>query len=185
MVKYQDGNYYHIYNRGSRKGTIFFSEENYAYLLQLFNANSNKYATPIIAHCLMPNHFHMLLFQQQGGSISKTLQSTLNSYVQAVNKRYKLSGSLFQGKPKSVHVATERYLVQLVRYIHLNPVRAKLVGRPDQWQYSDYRRWVEGKVSTLIPGSFADFIAIRDSQFGGGDKYRMFVEEYRCGVDED
>ena len=184
-MKYLDGNYYHIYNRGSRKSTIFFSEENYTYLLRLFKINSEKYATPIIAHCLMPNHFHMLLLQQSGGSISKTLQTTLNSYVQAVNRRYKLSGSLFQGKPKSVHVATDRYLGHLVRYLHLNPVRAKLAFRPDEWLYSDYSRWIENKDPTIISEPFDDFITIRDSLFGGGDKYRTFVEAYSSGVDED
>ncbi len=80
-MKYQDGNYYHLFNRGSRKGTIFFSQENYDYLLRLFKTNSDKYAISIVAFCLMPNHFHMWLFQHHGGSVSKTLQTTLNSYV--------------------------------------------------------------------------------------------------------
>jgi len=114
-MKYLDGNYYHIYNRGSRKGSIFFSEENYSYLLRLITANTKKYSTSIVAYCLMPNHYHLLLFQQGGGSISKTLQTTINSYVQAVNKKYDFSGSLFEGKAKSILGETDRYVVYLAR----------------------------------------------------------------------
>jgi putative transposase len=141
-MKYLDGNYYHVFNRGSRKGNIFFSEENYSYLLRLIKANAKKYSTSIVAYCLMPNHYHLLLFQQEGGSISKTLQTTINSYVQAVNKKYDFSGSLFEDRAKSILVETDRYVVHLARYIHLNPVRAKLVVKPDEWMYSDYSRWV-------------------------------------------
>ncbi|MGA7161306.1 MAG: transposase [Bacteroidota bacterium] len=177
-MKYRDSCYYHVYNRGSRKGNIFFSKENYDYFLRLVKANSNKYSTSIIACCLMPNHYHLLLFQREGGSISKTLQTTLNSYVQAVNKRYKFSGSLFQGKVKSILVERDKYLVHLVRYIHLNPVKAKLALSPIQWEYSDYSRWVEnGKPSDSLKLSDG-FIGLRNSYFGGGNNYREFVEGY-------
>ena len=126
-MKYRDGNYYHIYNGGSRKGRIFFSQENYNYLLRLLANNSQKYSTAVIAYCLMPNHYHLVLLPTEGGSVSKTLQTTFNSYVQAMNKNYKLSGSLFQGKTKSIIVDSDEYPVNLVRYIHLNPVKANLV----------------------------------------------------------
>jgi REP element-mobilizing transposase RayT len=141
-MKYRDGNYYHIYNGGSRKGRIFFSQENYNYLLRLLANNSQKYSTAVIAYCLMPNHYHLVLLPTEGGSVSKTLQTTFNSYVQAVNKKYKLSGSLFQGKTKSILVDSDEYAVNLVRYIHLNPVKAKLVLTPLEWKFSDYARWV-------------------------------------------
>lgn len=177
-MKYLDGQYYHVYNRGSRKGNIFFSEENYSYLLRLIKANAKKCSTSIVAYCLMPNHYHLLLFQQEGGSISKTLQTTINSYVQAVNKKYDFSGSLFESKAKSILVETDRYVVHLARYIHLNPVKARLVLRPDEWMYSDYSRWVG--TNNLSDGFKPSdrFVALRDSYFGGGDNYRKFVEEY-------
>ena len=177
-MQYRDGCYYHVYNRGSRKGKVFLSKENYDYFLRLVKANSDKYSTSIIAYCLMPNHYHLLLFQREGGSISKTLQTTLNSYVQAVNKRYRFSGSLFQGKVKSILVETDKYLVHLVRYIHLNPVKAKLVLLPIQWEHSDYSRWVEdcnpSDSLTLSDG----FLGLRDSYFGRGTNYQEFVEGY-------
>jgi hypothetical protein len=131
----------------------------------------------------MPNHYHLLLFQQEGGNISKTLQTTINSYVQAVNKKYDLSGSMFEGKAKSILVETDRYVVHLARYIHLNPVKAKLVVRPDEWMYSDYSRWVE--TNDLSDGFKPSdrFVALRELYFDGGDNYRKFVEGYDYKVD--
>jgi REP element-mobilizing transposase RayT len=182
-MKYIDGNYYHVYNRGSRKGNIFFSEENYNYLLRLIKTNAKKYSSSIVAYCLMPNHYHLLLFQQESGSISKTLQTTINSYVQAVNKKYHFSGSLFESKVKPILVETDRYLVHLARYIHLNPVKARLVLRPDEWMHSDYSRWIE--TSSLSNGFKPSdrFVALRDSYFGGGEHYKKFVEEYDYKTD--
>ncbi len=183
-MKYIDGNYYHVYNRGSRKGKIFFSEENYKYLLLLLTTNTNKHATAVIAYCLMPNHYHLLLFQQQGGSISKTIQTTFNSYVQAINKKYRYSGSLFQGKTKSILVDSDRYAVHLVRYIHLNPVKARLVLSAHEWKFSDYSRWVDQCYPSNGFEPSDTFIRLRNSCFGGGGGYKKFVEEYDGKTDE-
>jgi hypothetical protein len=131
----------------------------------------------------MPNHYHLLFFQPEGGNISKTLQTTINYYVQAVNKKYDFSGSLFEGKPNSIIVETDRYVVHLARYMHLNPVKAKLVVRPDEWPYSDYSRWADNNNPSDSIRHADGFIALRDSYFGGGDNYRKFVEEYDCKVD--
>ena len=177
-MKYRDGNYYHIYNGGSRKGRIFFSQENYNYLLRLLANNSRKYSTAVIAYCLMPNHYHLVLLPTEGGSVSKTLQTTFNSYVQAINKKYKLSGSLFQGKTKSIIVDSDEYPVNLVRYIHLNPVKAKLVLTALEWKFSDYSRWVNDCYPSNSLKLSDEFLRLRNSYFGGGENYSKFVEEY-------
>ncbi len=90
---------------------------------------------------------------------------------------------MFEGKAKSILVETDRYVVHLARYIHLNPVKAKLVVKPDEWMYSDYFRWVDNNNPSdgLKPSD--GFLALRDSYFGGGDNYRKFVEEYDYKVD--
>ena len=183
-MKYHDGNYYHVYNRGSRKGRIFFSQENYNYLLRLLANNSQKYSTAVIAYCLMPNHYHLVLLPIEGGSVSKTLQTTFNSYVQAMNKKYKLSGSLFQGKTKSILVDSDEYAVNLVRYIHLNPVKAKLVLTALEWKFSDYSRWVNDCYPSNSFKLSDEFLRLRNSYFGGGDNYRKFVEEYDDKTDK-
>lgn len=184
MARYEDDSYYHIYNRGGRKAEIFFDAENYDYFLKLLKENAEKYLTAIIAYCLMPNHYHLLLLQQAGGRISKAIQTTMNSFVQGMNKRYALSGSLFQGKSRSKHIDSDEYALEVVRYIHLNPVRAHLVTSPDEWLYSNYRRWIEGDDSNQHsdshqPSNCSDWFALRNSYFGSGEEYRKFVEDYR------
>ncbi|MHB1049238.1 MAG: transposase [Bacteroidota bacterium] len=171
-MKFQDEFYYHVYNRGSRKGNIFFAESNYEYFVRLFTNNSSRFNVDIIAYCLMPNHYHFIIIQNTGGSISKMLQCTMNSYVQAINKTYSRSGSLFQGKPQSVHIENDGYLVHLVRYIHRNPLEAGLETTMGKWKYSDYTRWIIGPLHEKS-------CAIRDSYFLDGNAYKQFVEGYK------
>jgi putative transposase len=176
-TKYLAGNYYHIYNRGSRKDDIFFSDENYDYLLRLLYLNSHQYSVSIIAYCLMPNHYHFLLFQKESGSISKVLQTTMNSYVQGMNAQFHLSGSLFEGKAKNKLIDSDQYAVQVVRYIHLNPVKAKLVNKPEKWKHSDYSRWIDNAENKIIDSS--EWVSLRNSYFGSGKNYQSFVEDYK------
>lgn len=142
-MKYQDHLYYHIYNRGTRKEKIFFSELNYKYFLQLVAKNSSAHLVSLEAYCLMPNHYHLVLKQKENGSISKFIQSVMTSYVQGINKKYNYSGTLFQGKAKSKLIDSDEYVLQVVRYIHLNPVMTGLVQKPQEWYFSDYREWID------------------------------------------
>jgi putative transposase len=108
-MKYQNGEYYHLYNRGAHKENIFFADENYSYLLSLMTANAERFCTSVAAYCLMPNHFHFIVRQEETGSISKCIQITFNAYTQAINKQNKLSGTLFQGKTQSRHIDSAGY----------------------------------------------------------------------------
>jgi hypothetical protein len=95
-----------------------------------------------------------------------------------MNKNYKLSGSLFQGKTKSIIVDSDEYPVNLVRYIHLNPVKAKLVLTALEWKFSDYSRWVNDCYPSNSLKLSDEFLRLRNSYFGGGENYSKFVEEY-------
>lgn len=172
-MNYLDQNIYHVYNRGAHRERIFFSEENYRFCLRLFRKYKNKYRVDIIAYCLMPNHYHLLLRQEEGGSISRFLQTTFNTYVQALNKEQGLSGALFEGSAKSVLIDSESSIVRVVRHIHLNPVVAKLVSRPGDWEFSDYNVWITGNASQY-PN-----LKIRDAYFSSADEYKQYVEEYQ------
>ena len=182
-MKYLDENYYHMFNRGSRSEKIFFSEANYEYFLRLITGNSIVHLVRVEACCLMPNHYHIVVKQSVGGSISKFIQSVMTSYVQAVNKMYNLSGSLFQGKAKAKLIDTESSLMQVVRYIHLNPVKAELVQRPEDWRFSDYREWI----GLTSPTAWSDRkgscrsdrrgTSLRDVLFLNAEEYKQFVEE--------
>jgi hypothetical protein len=122
-----------------------------------------------IAYCLMPNHYHFLVFLKSD-DLSSLIQSFALSYTKAINKRYGRVGSLFQGRFKAIHVDRDEYLVHLSRYLHLNPVAAGLVSRPEDWEYSSYREYLGLRQGTLPkPG-------IVLSQFSSPDAYRDFVE---------
>lgn len=129
--------YYHVYNRGTDKRAIFINANDYTRFAQAmiefnsFNsivfsreAGNEKHEdlVEILVWTLMPNHFHFLLKQKTDGGISKFLQKLLTSYTMYFNKRYERSGSLFQGTTKSILIGEDPYLLQLARYIYLNPL---------------------------------------------------------------
>ena len=179
-MKYQDQSYYHIYNRGAHKENIFYSDDQYLRCLNLLEKYSPKYSVSIIAYCLMPNHYHLVIRQNENGSISRCIQTTFNAYSQTVNLMEQHSGTLFQGKAKAKQIDSESSLIQVIRYVHLNPVRAGLVQRPEDWHFSDYRNWIlspsEGHGrSELIFGRSS----MRDTYFANAEDYKQFVEEYQ------
>jgi len=135
--------YYHIYNRGNSKQTIFLDERDYNRFIKLLfisNGQNNfkiqfvgeqnvydfkreKILVGIGSYCLMPNHFHLLLTQIEDGGISKFMQKLSTAYSMYFNNRYERTGSLFEGKFKSEYVDKNRYLKYLFAYIHLNPLK--------------------------------------------------------------
>jgi len=136
------GEYYHIYNRGNSKQTIFHDKEDYDRFMKLiFLSNGRKNfkihfigneiydfyrGKPLVnigAYCLMPNHFHLLLTQTNNGSISKFMQKVSTGYAMYYNNKYERTGTLFEGKFKSEHAKDDRYLKYLFSYIHLNPMK--------------------------------------------------------------
>ncbi|MGH2568877.1 MAG: transposase, partial [Bacteroidota bacterium] len=173
-MKYEDGSYYHVFNRGARRGPIFFNRGNYPYLLSLFKKYERESGVFLAAYCLMPNHYHLVIRQDAGGSISKFVQVVFNAYTQAVNLQQGLSGTLFQGKAKARYLDTDEYVLRVIRYVHLNPVRGGLVDQPEDWEFSDCREWIS---TSPLDRAKADF---RKMYFFSGDDYRVFLR----GVDE-
>jgi putative transposase len=172
-MKYIPEHYYHAYNRGDRKQKIFFDIENYHFLLHLCHKYIARYRVTIAAYCFMPNHYHFMLKQNMEGNIGMFLKTVFNSYTQAINKRYGYSGTLFQGQVKVKHVDTEKYILQLIRYIHLNPVEARLVSSPEEWQFSNYREWIGRRNSEMID------VTLFHSFFSSHSMYMKFVEKFR------
>lgn len=172
-MHYEDDKYYHIYNRGAHQSLIFFSPENYRYCLRLLQKYKLKYRVAIVAYCLMPNHYHLVLRQSPEGSISNFLRTVFNAYAQAVNRRSGKSGTLFQGRPKARIIDSDAYALQVVRYIHLNPVIAKIVTAPESWQFSDYQAWIGATSSSLTD------LSLRNAYFRDQKEYRDFVEAYK------
>lgn len=171
-MQHFDNEIYHTYNRGVRKSPIFFNKGNYQHCLELIKKYAETYGVTVIAYCLMPNHYHFVLQQKEGGTISKFLQTTFNAYTQAINKQQALSGTLFQGRAKTKRIDSDSYIIGVVRYIHMNPVMAGLTAKPEEWEFSDYHEWGGRRNNSLID------LSLRDSFFQNGADYRRFVESF-------
>lgn len=168
-IKFIEGHYYHVYNRGTNKQKIFYETENYLYLLKLLKKNTEKFTLTVIAYCLMPNHFHFLLRVDAGGDLSKCLATILNSYAQAINKRYNRTGSLFAERFNAIHIDKDEYLVYLCRYIHRNPLKAKLIFKLNVWPFSNYLEFIGKRDGVLFD---LDFFHTYFSSFA---EYKDFV----------
>jgi putative transposase len=163
------GEYYHLYNRGNNRQLIFLEQDNYIFFLQRLKEYTRKMEVDVIAYCLMPTHYHLLV-RPSLNNLSEMMRSLLISYSKAMNKRYNRVGTLFQGGFKTAHINRDENLLHLSRYIHLNPVKAGLVKLPEDWQYSSYLEFIEKRQGTLPKPD----IILR--QFSLIDEYRAFVE---------
>ncbi len=130
---------YHLYNRGNQKRNIFVDFYDYLYFLKRLKENCDKYDFSIIAYCLMPNHFHLLVKQLLENPPSKIMSPLTTSYSKSFNKKYNSIGHLFQDRYKQKIVTVDEYLHYLVDYIHLNPVKENLCKQPEDYPYSSYR----------------------------------------------
>ena len=135
------GGLYHVIARGNNRRKIFRSHEDYLRFTSILAQQKLKLPFYLYAYCLMPNHVHLLI-EMQDDAISRIMQRVLTSYSQYHNRKYKKIGHLFQGRYKSILCQTDRYLGELVRYNHLNPVRARMVKRPEDYEYSGHRAYL-------------------------------------------
>lgn len=129
----------HIVQRGINREPCFFSEEDYHCYLHWLEKSAGDWHCAIHAYVLMTNHVHLLLTAGSEEGIAKLMQSLGRRYVQYINRSYRRSGSLWEGRYKSSLVQAETYLLTCMRYIELNPVRADMVNDPGQYRWSSYR----------------------------------------------
>jgi putative transposase len=169
-VPLQANHYYHVYNRGHNRNPIFFERDNYLYFLrQLRKYLIEQQTADIVAYCLMPNHYHLLLYLKVD-YFSQVMQKLSLSYTKAINRRYKRVGGLFQGRFQAIAVDKDEYLLQLTRYIHLNPVKASLVNQAQDWEFSSYQEYLG-----LRGGTLPNLHAVQ-SYVQSAANYRLFVE---------
>ena len=142
-IVFSKGSYYHIYNRGCNKQKIFYDEENYLFLLRKVHIYAAKFNITIIAYCLMPNHYHFFIKQNSDLPVNDFIKFLFNSYSKAINKKYKRTGTLFEGPFKAIQVEGYDYMKELCRYIHRNPGDDGLVNNIEDWKYSNYLEWIE------------------------------------------
>lgn len=204
------GEFYHIYNRGTEKRNIFMSRadrDRFLTLLYLANQNdpvdlklqgstlleiteqrSGNPLVEIVAYCLMPNHFHLLIRESGEGGISRLMQKLTTGYTMYFNKKHERNGSLFQGRFKATHVADDRYMRYLISYIHLNPV--KLIE--PKWKESGImdKARAEHHLETYAESSYLDYLGKKRPEeiilsrealpeyFSSGIDFQTFVTEW-------
>lgn len=169
---YLPGHFYHLYNRGAHRLSIFREGENYLFVLRKMKHYCRALGLTPIAYCLMPNHYHWLIRQDGDQRAGLLPQRVFNSYTKAYNRRYGHSGTLFEGNYKAVAVESDEHLLHLCRYIHINPVKDGIVADVEAWPYSNYLEWIEEREGTLV-----DLAFVRE-HFATPDAYRAFVEDY-------
>ena len=126
----------------------------------------------VVAYCLLPNHYHLLVRQDGDNAAGLLPQRVFDAYSKAYNARYGHSGTPFQGPHRALAVEDESYLLQLSRYIHANPVVHGLVAEASAWPYANYLEWIGEREGTLV-----DQGLVR-AYFPRPDRYRDYVTEY-------
>jgi REP element-mobilizing transposase RayT len=164
------GNVYHLYNRGLNKADIFTGADNYRFLLGKVKRLLKEIPATVIAYCLMPNHYHFVMRQEGETLLSQFIGRLFQTYTQAYNRQQKRIGPLFAGRFRCVHVDAEEYLLHLCRYVHLNPVVAGLVARPEDWPFSNYLEWIGRREGTLVDR------ALIEAYFDTPEAYIAFVQ---------
>jgi putative transposase len=168
-LTFQPDHYYHLYNRGNDRHLIFFERENYLHFLHLIRRHLIAQTLDVLAYCLMPNHYHLLV-QCKTNQVSGAMQRLSMAYTKAMNRRYNRVGSLFQGQFQAIAVDSDEYLYHLTRYIHLNPVKAGMVSHPKDWEFSSYLEYA-GLRSGTLPR-----LNVLQRQFASETAYQMFLK---------
>ncbi len=132
------GALYHITSRGDRQEAIYEDDEDRKAFLSVLAEVVARYNWICHAFCLMTNHYHLVI-ETVDGNLSQGMRQLNGVYTQTSNRRHRRVGHLFQGRFKGILVDKEAYLLELSRYVVLNPVRAGMVESPEQWPWSSYR----------------------------------------------
>jgi REP element-mobilizing transposase RayT len=170
------GAFYHVTSRGNEQKEIFRSQKDRDKFLTYLESAVTRYGAVIHAYCLMTNHYHLLL-ATPGGNLSQIMRHVNGAYTTYFNVKRKRAGHLFQGRYKAILVEADEYATELSRYLHLNPVRAGMTPRPEEYQWSSYRCYIglnkasEWLTENFILGYFGG------NNSGARNSYRDFVED--------
>lgn len=140
---------HHVTARGNRREPIFFEDGDQEVYLDLLAEQTSKADVQVWAYCLMPNHVHLILTPADEAGLGRALGETHRRWAAFINARARWRGHLFDGRYGSV-VMDERHLISAVRYVSLNPVRARLVARAEDWAWSSVRAHLEGEDDGLV-----------------------------------
>lgn len=185
-MQFSEPDLYHVYNRGNNQQRIFFRPENFIFFLEKIKKFLLPYCD-MIAWCLMPSHFHFLVNAdsrtlvmkkvagQERNIFSEGVRNLLSSYTQAINKQNKTVGSLFQQntKAKPISQGSNLYDRICLNYIHQNPLKANLVRKMEDWEYSSFRGYCGLEVDALCNTELGIKLLNLDRNSFYEDSYRV------------
>ena len=169
-----EGAFYHVTSRGNERRKVFYAKADYEKFIFYLRDAQGKYGYLLHCYVLMTNHYHLLI-ETPHGNITKVMHYINGCYTSYINRRRKRSGHLFQGRYKAVLIDRDSYILELSRYVHLNPVRAKLVAKPQDYPHSSYRSYVLENKDDLIHHDLILEMISKDGK-DAAKKYRGFVE---------
>jgi REP element-mobilizing transposase RayT len=177
---------YHIIARGNNGQPIFLDTDDYRKFLFQLLQTKKRYPFVLAAYVLMPNHFHLLI-EVKDDATARIMQSLLTAYARYFNQKHERRGHLFQGRYKAILCQKDAYLMELIRYIHLNPVRAGLAGIPGEWQWSGHRDYSGAQHGLIDPSVIAEVFGTgsrgfeRYTAFLSDGSGKSYVEEFHPG----
>lgn len=169
------GAFYHVTSRGNERKDVFKSQNDREKFLEYLKSATERYRAVIHVYCLMSTHYHIFL-ETPRGNLSQIMRHINGAYTTYYNVKRKRAGHLFQGRYKAILVEADAYATELSRYVHLNPVRAGMVVRPEEYQWSSYRGYLGTDAppwlkTEFILGYFGEeVVAARNG-------YRAFIED--------
>jgi len=169
---------YHVTSRGNARDAIFFDEEDFANFLNILCFVVKRYNWILYAYCLMSNHYHLLI-ETPDGNLSSGMRQLNGIYTQQFNRRHKRVGHVLQGRYKAILVDKDSYLLELCRYIVLNPVRAGIVRHAGQWKWSSYKS--TAGYGKGIPCLAKDWVLLQFSNERAEAK-KLYIEFVRAGL---
>lgn len=175
------GALYHVTSRGDRREDIFEDDEDRVRFLEVLGEVVTRFRWLCHAYCLMTNHYHLLV-ETPEANLSRGMRHLNGVYTQASNRRHGRSGHVFQGRFKAILVERESYLLELARYVVLNPVRAGMVQQPGEWEWSSYRATVGAETRPSWLSTETLFAAFGQRRAQAQKHYEAFVAD-GIGVD--
>jgi len=127
---------YHVLNRGNARSQVFHKDADYAAFVGLIEEACRRRPMRVLAYCLMPNHFHFVLWPIADGDLSTWMAWLMNAHVRRYHQHYHSSGHIWQGRFKAFPIEEDDHLRVVLRYVERNPLRAGLVGRAEAWSWS-------------------------------------------------
>ena len=141
---------YHVLNRGNNHQVIFIDNKDSQYFIEKLKEVKEKYQCKLYSYVLMPNHIHLLIEPLIAQDMAKFMKAITQRYGQYINKKYERTGTLWEGRYKSCLVSKDDYFITCCKYIEMNPVRAGIVSKPEEYQWSSYNIKIGMKNNYLL-----------------------------------